>query len=138
MAQVEPVVVLTKADLHPEPEALAERLTVELRGVDVVHVPTTLLGMVDAAVGGKTGIDFGKRKNLIGPFSTPRLVLMDVGFLDSLPDTEFASGMAEVIKYGLIRDAGFFDWLETHIDRLMALDESALSEAIYRSCQNKA
>jgi 3-dehydroquinate synthase len=109
-----------------------------LRGVPFIQIPTTLLSQVDSSVGGKTGINHPLGKNMIGAFYQPQVVLADIDTLKTLPAREFSAGMAEVIKYGLIRDAEFFDWLEAHIEQLMALDESAISEAIYRSCQNKA
>ncbi len=109
-----------------------------LRGVPFIQVPTTLLSQVDSSVGGKTGINHPLGKNMIGAFYQPQVVLADIDTLKTLPPREFSAGMAEVIKYGLIRDAKFFDWLEAHIEPLMALEESALSEAIFRSCQNKA
>jgi len=109
-----------------------------LRGVPFIQVPTTLLSQVDSSVGGKTGINHPLGKNMIGAFYQPQVVLADIDTLKTLPAREFSAGMAEVIKYGLIRDAEFFDWLEAHIEQLMALEESAVSEAIYRSCQNKA
>ncbi len=109
-----------------------------LRGVPFIQVPTTLLSQVDSSVGGKTGINHPLGKNMIGAFYQPQVVLADIDTLKTLPAREFSAGMAEVIKYGLIRDAKFFDWLEAHIEQLMALEESAISEAIYRSCQNKA
>jgi 3-dehydroquinate synthase len=109
-----------------------------LRGVPFIQVPTTLLSQVDSSVGGKTGINHPLGKNMIGAFYQPQLVLADIDTLKTLPAREFSAGMAEVIKYGLIRDVDFFDWLEAHIEPLMALEESAISEAIYRSCQNKA
>ena len=109
-----------------------------LRGVPFIQIPTTLLSQVDSSVGGKTGINHPLGKNMIGAFYQPQVVLADVDTLNTLPSREFAAGVAEVIKYGLIRDADFFDWLETNIIKLMALDESVLSYAIYRSCQNKA
>ncbi|MES2013905.1 MAG: 3-dehydroquinate synthase [Pseudomonadota bacterium] len=109
-----------------------------LRGVPFIQVPTTLLSQVDSSVGGKTGINHPLGKNMIGAFYQPQLVLADIDTLQTLPPREFSAGMAEVIKYGLIRDAEFFDWLEAHMARLMLLDEQVLSEAIYRSCQNKA
>ena len=109
-----------------------------LRGVPFIQVPTTLLSQVDSSVGGKTGINHPLGKNMIGAFYQPQLVLADIDTLKTLPAREFAAGMAEVIKYGLIRDTDFFDWLEAHIEQLMALEEGAISEAIYRSCQNKA
>lgn len=109
-----------------------------LRGVPFIQIPTTLLSQVDSSVGGKTGINHPLGKNMIGAFYQPQLVLADIDTLQTLPAREFSAGMAEVIKYGLIRDAEFFNWLELNIEKLMALDEVALSEAIYRSCQNKA
>lgn len=109
-----------------------------LRGVPFIQIPTTLLSQVDSSVGGKTGINHPLGKNMIGAFYQPQLVLADIDTLKTLPSREFSAGMAEVIKYGLIRDAKFFDWLEANIEQLMALDENAIGEAIYRSCQNKA
>ncbi len=109
-----------------------------LRGVPFIQIPTTLLSQVDSSVGGKTGINHPLGKNMIGAFYQPQLVLADIDTLKTLPPREFSAGMAEVIKYGLMRDAEFFDWLESNVEALMALDEKALSYAIYRSCQNKA
>ena len=109
-----------------------------LRGVPFIQIPTTLLSQVDSSVGGKTGINHPLGKNMIGAFYQPQGVLADIDTLKTLPPREFSAGMAEVIKYGLMRDADFFDWLEGNVEALMALDEQALSYAIYRSCQNKA
>ena len=109
-----------------------------LRGVPFIQIPTTLLSQVDSSVGGKTGINHPLGKNMIGAFYQPQLVLADIDTLQTLPPREFSAGMAEVIKYGLIRDADFFEWIETNITALMALSEQVLSYAIYRSCQNKA
>jgi 3-dehydroquinate synthase len=109
-----------------------------LRGVPFIQVPTTLLSQVDSSVGGKTGINHPLGKNMIGAFYQPQLVLADIDTLQTLPAREFAAGMAEVIKYGLIRDADFFDWLELNMASLMQLNGAVLSHAIYRSCQNKA
>jgi len=109
-----------------------------LRGVPFIQVPTTLLSQVDSSVGGKTGINHPLGKNMIGAFYQPQLVLADIDTLQTLPAREFAAGMAEVIKYGLIRDADFFDWLEINMASLMQLNGTVLSYAIYRSCQNKA
>ena len=109
-----------------------------LRGVPFIQVPTTLLSQVDSSVGGKTGINHPLGKNMIGAFYQPKLVLADIDTLQTLPKRELSAGVAEVIKYGLIRDADFFDWLETNIVKLMNLDEAVISYAIYRSCQNKA
>jgi 3-dehydroquinate synthase len=108
------------------------------RGVPFIQVPTTLLSQVDSSVGGKTGINHPLGKNMIGAFYQPQLVLADTDTLKTLPARELSAGIAEVIKYGLIRDADFFDWLETNMGKLMALDEAVVSYAIYRSCQNKA
>ena len=109
-----------------------------LRGVPLIQIPTTLLSQVDSSVGGKTGINHALGKNMIGAFYQPKLVLADIDTLQTLPKRELSAGVAEVIKYGLIRDADFFDWLETNIHGLMGLDEAIISYAIYRSCQNKA
>lgn len=109
-----------------------------LRGVPFIQIPTTLLSQVDSSVGGKTGINHPLGKNMIGAFYQPKVVLADIETLKTLPAREFSAGVAEVIKYGLIRDADFFDWLETNISKLMALDEAVITYAIYRSCKNKA
>ncbi|HSI44414.1 MAG TPA: 3-dehydroquinate synthase [Methylotenera sp.] len=109
-----------------------------LRGVPFIQIPTTLLSQVDSSVGGKTGINHPLGKNMIGAFYQPQAVLADIDTLQTLPDREFSAGMAEVIKYGLIRDADFFDWIEVNIEGLMQLKERELSYAIFRSCQNKA
>ena len=109
-----------------------------LRGVPFIQIPTTLLSQVDSSVGGKTGINHPLGKNMIGAFYQPQLVLADIDTLTTLPARELSAGVAEVIKYGLIRDAKFFDWLETNISKLMALDIEITSEAVYRSCLNKA
>ncbi len=109
-----------------------------LRGVPFIQIPTTLLSQVDSSVGGKTGINHPLGKNMIGAFYQPKLVLADIDTLQTLPVRELSAGVAEVIKYGLIRDVQFFDWLELHMPQLMALDTPVISEAIYRSCQNKA
>lgn len=109
-----------------------------LRGVPFIQIPTTLLSQVDSSVGGKTGINHPLGKNMIGTFYQPKLVLADTDTLRTLPQRELSAGLAEVIKYGLIRDADFFDWLEVNISKLISLDEAAISYAIYRSCENKA
>ena len=109
-----------------------------LRGVPFIQIPTTLLSQVDSSVGGKTGINHPLGKNMIGAFYQPKLVLADIETLKTLPQKELSAGIAEVIKYGLIRDADFFDWLEINMEKLMALDEAVTSYAIYRSCKNKA
>jgi 3-dehydroquinate synthase len=108
------------------------------RGVDFVQIPTTLLAQVDSSVGGKTAVNHPHAKNMIGAFHQPIAVLADTGTLASLPPRELAAGLAEVIKYGVIVDADFFAWLETHIDDLRRLDSVALTYAIRRSCEIKA
>jgi 3-dehydroquinate synthase len=109
-----------------------------MRGVRFVQVPTTLLAQVDSSVGGKTGINLEEGKNLVGAFHQPVDVWADLGVLASLPRREFAAGLAEVIKYGPIADLPFFDWLESHMDRLVARDPGALAIAVRRSCEIKA
>ncbi len=108
------------------------------RGVSFIQIPTTLLAQVDSSVGGKTAVNHPLGKNMIGAFYQPRGVLADTDTLATLPDRELSAGLAEVIKYGLIRDRPFLDWLEAHLDALLARDAAALSEAIERSCRNKA
>ena len=109
-----------------------------LRGVPFIQIPTTLLAQVDSSVGGKTGINHALGKNMIGAFYQPQLVLADIDTLNTLPDNELAAGLAEVIKYGLIRDLPFLEWLEHNMDKLLARDTGALQYAIARSCKNKA
>lgn len=108
------------------------------RGVPFIQVPTTLLSQVDSSVGGKTAINHPLGKNMIGAFYQPRLVLADTRVLDTLPDRELKAGLAEVIKYGLIRDLPFLEWIEANLERLLARDQDALAEAVERSCRNKA
>jgi len=111
---------------------------VYLRGVPFIQIPTTLLAQVDSGVGGKTAINHPLGKNMIGAFYQPRLVLADTETLNTLPDRELAAGLAETIKYGLIRDLDFFDWLEKNIAKLLARDPDALAYAVERSCRIKA
>ncbi|HCA13015.1 MAG TPA: 3-dehydroquinate synthase [Marinobacter adhaerens] len=108
------------------------------RGVPFIQIPTTLLSQVDSSVGGKTGINHPLGKNMIGAFHQPQAVLIDTASLQTLPAREVSAGLAEVIKYGLIRDQGFLGWLEEHMDALVSLDPEALAEAIFRSCACKA
>ena len=108
------------------------------RGAPFVQIPTTLLAQVDSSVGGKTAINHPLGKNMIGAFHQPRLVLIDLDTLSSLPDRELRAGLAEVIKYGLIRDLPFLDWLERNVEKLLAKNTEALGYAIQRSCRNKA
>ena len=109
-----------------------------LRGVDFIQVPTSLLAQVDSSVGGKTGVNAQAGKNLIGAFHQPRLVLADTAVLDSLPDRELRAGYAEIVKYGLLGDATFFEWLEANGTAVLARDPQALSQAILTSCGAKA
>ncbi|CAA0078604.1 3-dehydroquinate synthase [BD1-7 clade bacterium] len=108
------------------------------RGIDFIQIPTTLLSQVDSSVGGKTGVNHRLGKNMIGAFHQPRTVLIDTDTLKTLPERELAAGLAEVIKYGLIADVDFFDWLESNINALNAKDSAALAYAIQRSCEIKA
>jgi len=108
------------------------------RGVPFIQIPTTLLSQVDSSVGGKTGINHPLGKNMIGAFYQPKVVLADTDTLKTLPARELSAGLAEVIKYGLIWDADFLAWLEANMDRLRALDPTAITHAIYRSCEIKA
>ncbi|MCL1635283.1 3-dehydroquinate synthase [Luteimonas sp. SX5] len=109
-----------------------------MRGIDCVQVPTTLLAMVDSSVGGKTAVDLPQGKNLVGAFHPPRAVIADTEALLTLPPRELRAGLAEVVKYGAIRDAAFLDWIEAHAAALLDGDDDALSEAVARSCRHKA
>jgi 3-dehydroquinate synthase len=108
------------------------------RGVPFVQVPTTLLAQVDSSVGGKTGVNHALGKNMIGAFHQPRAVLIDIDCLATLPDRELSAGLAEVVKYGAIRERGFFDWLEANVEALVARDPAMLAHAIGESCRIKA
>ena len=108
------------------------------RGIPFVQVPTTLLAQVDSSVGGKTGVNHALGKNMIGAFWQPRAVLIDTNCLSTLPERELRAGIAEVVKYGAIRDADFFAWLEREMPALLAKDLTALAHAIHRSCAIKA
>ena len=108
------------------------------RGLPFIQVPTTLLAMVDSSVGGKTGINHPKGKNLIGAFHQPQGVIADTATLSTLPDREYRSGLAEVIKYGVIQDLEFFHWLEENVDGLVQRDPVVLSRVVARSCELKA
>jgi len=108
------------------------------RGVDFIQIPTSLLAQVDSSVGGKTGINSVQGKNLIGAFHQPKLVLADTDVLTTLPNREFISGYGEVVKYGLLGDADFFEWLEANGPRLTEGNEAARIRAIHRSCEMKA
>jgi len=108
------------------------------RGIAFIQIPTTLLAQVDSSVGGKTGINHALGKNMIGAFHQPRAVIVDTDVLSTLPDRELSAGLAEVIKYGLIRDPELFAWLEVNMGKLRTRDTQALIHAIERSCHNKA
>ncbi len=109
-----------------------------MRGVPFVQVPTTLLAQVDSSVGGKTAINHPRGKNMIGAFYQPVRVVADLDTLDTLPARELSAGLAEIIKYGPIADADFLDWIEAHLDALLARDKAALAYAVKRSCEIKA
>ena len=108
------------------------------RGIDFIQIPTTVLAQVDSSVGGKTGVNHAAGKNMIGAFHQPRAVIADIAVLDTLDDREISAGLAEVVKYGLIRDEKFFDWLEENIEQLLNREAEALAYIIEQSCINKA
>lgn len=108
------------------------------RGVPFIQIPTTLLAQVDSSVGGKTGVNHPFGKNMIGAFHQPRCVIADTNTLNTLDDRQLSAGLAEVIKYGLISDRAFLEWLELNMSNLLARDPQALAYAIDRSCQIKA
>jgi 3-dehydroquinate synthase len=108
------------------------------RGVPFIQIPTTLLAQVDSSVGGKTAVNHPRGKNMIGAFYQPRCVIADINTLNTLDDRQLSAGLAEVIKYGLIRDLDFFNWLEENIEQLCQREAGLLAEAIRRSCTNKA
>ncbi len=108
------------------------------RGIPFIQIPTTLLAQVDSSVGGKTGVNHVLGKNMIGAFYQPQAVIADTTVLSTLDDRQLSAGLAEVIKYGLIRDIAFFEWLEVNIEKLLAKDTDALAFAIEQSCRNKA
>jgi 3-dehydroquinate synthase len=108
------------------------------RGVNFIQVPTTLLSQVDSSVGGKTGVNHALGKNMIGAFYQPQCVLIDIDVLASLPERELQAGLAEVIKYGLLGNAGFFNWIEQNLDGLLARDPELLAQAVRISCEEKA
>ncbi len=112
--------------------------SVAMRGIPYIQVPTTLLSQVDSSVGGKTGINTNQGKNLVGSFYQPKAVICDIGTLGTLPERELKSGYAEVVKYGLINDLPFFEWLEENGEKVLALEEEALTHAIKTSCEAKA
>lgn len=105
-----------------------------LRGIRFIQLPTTLLSMVDSSIGGKTGVDFDACKNMVGAFHQPKCVYMNLSTLKSLPQDQFSSGMGEVIKYGYIKEASFYQWLKDNHDAIMNQDYEVLCEMVYRSC----
>jgi 3-dehydroquinate synthase len=109
-----------------------------MRGIPLIHLPTTLLAQVDSSIGGKTAVDLGKIKNQIGMFYQPSLVISDVRSLLSLPKNEMSNGLAEVIKYAMIKDNEFFKYLETNIEKIRAKDETILEETVYKCVEIKA
>lgn len=108
-----------------------------LRGIDFIQVPTTLLSQVDSSIGGKTGVDFLQYKNMVGAFYQPKLVYMNLNALRTLPRKQIISGMGEIIKHGLIKDAAYYHWLKQSRDEILALNPEVLEEMIYRSCNIK-
>ena len=108
------------------------------RGLNYVQVPTSLLAMVDSSIGGKTGINHPRGKNMIGAFHQPRLVFCDIATLKTLPKRELSCGLAETVKHAVIRDAEFFDWLIEHCEAIKALDETLMEELVVRNCRIKA
>lgn len=108
-----------------------------LRGIRFIQVPTSLLSMVDSSIGGKTGVDFKAYKNMVGAFHQPKLVYMNLSVINSLPDREFYSGMAEIIKHGLIKDIQYYNWLKEHMDDIKKKDLDSLAQMILKSCEIK-
>jgi 3-dehydroquinate synthase len=108
------------------------------RGVNFIQIPTTLLAQVDSSVGGKTGVNHPRGKNMIGAFHQPRVVIIDIDVLQTLPRRELSAGIAEIIKYGLIKDSQFYAWLEANVTLLMSLNTDVVTATILKSCQSKA
>lgn len=108
-----------------------------LRGIDFIQLPTTLLSQVDSSIGGKTGVDFDAYKNMVGAFHMPKLVYMNLSSLQTLPERQFASGMAEIIKHGLIQNSAYYEWLQKHGEEIASREYEALRHMIYESCQIK-
>jgi len=108
-----------------------------MRGIPVVHIPTSLLAMVDSSIGGKTAINYGNLKNIIGSFYQPEIVLCDIDFLYTLPEREFKSALSEIIKYGIIGDKDFFNFIENNKDKIVEKDEKTLIDLVLRSIENK-
>ncbi|WP_145258580.1 3-dehydroquinate synthase [Planctomycetes bacterium Pan216] len=146
-SQLLDTLVAIKADRHSAVVALGGGVVGDLagfvaasyaRGIDFVQVPTTLLAMVDASVGGKVAVDHPRAKNMIGAFHQPTLVVCDLALLDSLPERDFRAGLAEVVKYGVIMDEEFFAWLEETTPAIVAKQADVLGRIVTRSCQLKA
>lgn len=108
------------------------------RGIDFIQIPTTVLSQVDSSVGGKTAVNHPLGKNMIGAFYQPKAVIIDIDSIETLPAREFSAGMSEVIKYGILGDKAFFEWLEQHIEQINAGDKTILAKMIERCCQCKA
>lgn len=108
-----------------------------LRGIAFVQVPTTLLSQVDSSIGGKTGVDFDSYKNMVGAFHNPKLVYMNLATLSTLTERQYLSGMGEIVKHGLIKDAGYYEWLCTHTEEILARDLAVCEEMITKSCHIK-
>ncbi len=111
--------------------------SIYMRGIGCVHIPTTLLGMVDASIGGKTGVDLGTAKNLLGAFHHPKAVIVDINLLSTLPDTQLREGLVEVIKIAAMLDADFFEYLETNIERILAREPVVILSCIEKAVQLK-
>lgn len=112
--------------------------SVYMRGIQLIHIPTTLLAAVDSSIGGKTGINFSNYKNIIGAFNQPELVLIDTDFLISLPESEINSGLGEVIKYIFLSDKNFYDYIYKHLDKIYSLERDVLNKVIFESVLLKA
>lgn len=108
-----------------------------LRGIDFIQIPTTLLSQVDSSIGGKTGVDFNFYKNMVGAFHQPKLVFINIATLNTLPDSQFLSGMGEVLKHGLIKDAAYYEWTITHMAEIQEKKSKVLEKLIYLSCKIK-
>lgn len=105
-----------------------------LRGVDFIQIPTSLLSQVDSSIGGKTGVDFSKYKNMVGAFYQPKLVYMNLSLLYTLPREQYICGMGEILKHGLIKDRQYFQWMQDNYEAIMNLEPSMVEEMVYRSC----
>ncbi|PVU76351.1 3-dehydroquinate synthase [Acidianus hospitalis] len=111
--------------------------SIYMRGLNLINIPTTLLGMVDAAIGGKNGVNFGNAKNILGTFYQPSAIIIDLNFIKTLPEEEIRKGLAEVIKYGLVLDKELYDYLAMNDKKILEKDEGALEEIIYKSIKDK-